>query len=73
MSNEMDDADTAEILQQPPAVEDDMTCPCGATVRVTDDPPAVMHTMPMCEDFAKRDALDYVRWLNEQLEALPDA
>jgi hypothetical protein len=45
------------------------TCPCGRNVTVgyTDQgEPTVLHEMPMCDDFASRDILAYVRWLRRK-------
>jgi hypothetical protein len=50
------------------SVEIETLCYCGADLIVIDAKrPAVVHVEPQCEDFKKRDVLEYLRWLNTKL------
>jgi hypothetical protein len=45
------------------------TCPCGGKVSIGYDGEGrgvVMHAMPMCEDFEKKDPMDYMTWLRRK-------
>ncbi len=39
-------------------------CPCGAEIAVSFDPPGVLHGMPMCAEFEKREVLNYLQWVS---------
>jgi len=43
-----------------------LPCPCGQTVIVYAS--ALLHEMPMCQDFEGRSPVDYVTWLRRQHE-----
>lgn len=42
-------------------------CPtCGMSVYATLDPPAVMHGVPTCSDYDRRNALAFVTWMRQK-------
>lgn len=54
----------------------EVRCPCGGVVVLSagDDaaessPPAVIHAVPTCREFDRREPLSYVRWLNQRAAA----
>lgn len=41
------------------------TCPCGGTFTAgttTEDVPLVLHSMPPCDDFVRREVVDFLAW-----------
>jgi len=51
-------------------------CPCGGTVHIgldAQENDCVLHTMPMCEEYQKLDALSYVKWLRLTAEGKLDS